>query len=59
MHMVGPAVLALSANLHGYFFGLLRSRRRASQCKYFIGVIVLRFRGKIRPREALNRMLSR
>src|SRR6266496_629246 len=59
MHMMDPAMLALSANLHGYFFGLLRSRRRASQRKYFIGVFVVRFRGEIRPREALNRMLSR
>ena len=59
MHMMGPAMLTLSANLHGHFLGLLRSRRSASQRKYFIGVIVLRFRGKIRPGETLNGMLPR
>src|SRR5438128_12468730 len=59
MHMMGPSMLALRVDLHRYFLGLLRSRRRASQSKHFIRVIVLRFRGKIRPGKALNRMLSR
>src|SRR5205814_4492655 len=59
MHVMRPAMLALRADFHRCFFGLLRICRRASQREHFIRVIVFWFRGKIRPRETLNRMLSR
>src|SRR5207247_4458861 len=59
MHMMRSTVFALSADLHRHFFSLLRTRRRTSQGKHFIRVIMLRFRRKIRPRESLNRMLAR
>src|SRR5947208_15572746 len=59
MHVMRPAMLALRADFHRCFFGLLQICRRASQREHFIRVIVFWVRGKIREPETLDRLLLR